>query len=201
VPGLFAFGAVQGRKVVPGTYQVRLTAGDESRTQTIEVKKDPRLDTPLRVYQEQDDFLENVSNELAAIHEGVIRLRGVREQVQSFLDRTKEREDSAAIQESGKALVEKLDAMEDQLIQKRTVDGQTVINFEVQLNHHFIILHGAVDSSEEGVIEGAKDRLSDLMAQWNEKKASLDSLLGADLEAFNALVREKGIPVILPGSP
>jgi hypothetical protein len=40
------------------------------------------------------------------------------------------------------------------------------------------------------------------MAQWNEKKAALDSLLGTELEAFNTLVREKRIPpVILPGSP
>jgi hypothetical protein len=44
--------------------------------------------------------------------------------------------------------------------------------------------------------------MSDLMAQWNEKKAALDSLLGAELEAFNRLVGEKGIPpVILPVSP
>ncbi len=202
VPGLFSFGGLQGRKVVPGTYQVRLKAGEETRTQTIEVKKDPRLDTPMSAYQEQDEFLKNVANEISAIHEGVIRLRGAREQVQAFLDRTKDREDAAAIQESGKALVGKLDAMEDELIQKRTVDGQTVINFEVQLNHHFIILHGAVDSSEEGLIEGAKVRLADLMGQWNEKKTALDSLLGSELEAFNALVREKGIPqVIVPSAP
>jgi hypothetical protein len=146
--------------------------------------------------------LKNVAKEISAIHEGVIRIRGAREQVQAFLDRTKEREDSAAIQESGKALVGKLDQVEDELIQKRTVDGQTVINFEVKLNHHFIILHGAVDGSEEGVIEGAKDRLADLMGLWNEKKAALDALLGTELGAFNTLVREKGIPpVILPGAP
>lgn len=202
VPGLFSFGGLQGRKVMPGTYQVRLTAGDETRTQTLEVKKDPRLDTEVTAYQEQEDFLKSVAKEISAIHEGVIRLRGAREQVQAFLDRTKEREDAAAIQESGKALVEKLDAMENELIQKRTVDGQTVINFPVQLNHHFIILHGAVDGSEEGVIEGAKERFGDLMVQWHEKKAALDSLLGTELDAFNKLVREKGIPVvILPGAP
>jgi hypothetical protein len=40
------------------------------------------------------------------------------------------------------------------------------------------------------------------MADWTEKKAALDSALGADLDAFNALVREKGIPpVVPPGSP
>ena len=136
----------------------------------IEVKKDPRLDTEVTAYQEQEDFLKSVAKEISAIHEGVIRLRGAREQVQAFLDRTKEREDAAAIQESGKALVEKLDAMENELIQKRTVDGQTVINFPVQLNHHFIILHGAVDGSEEGVIEGAKERFGDLMVQWHREE-------------------------------
>ena len=202
VPGLFSFGGLQGRKVVPGTYQIRLMVGEEARTQALEVKKDPRLDTPMSAYQEQEDFLKNVANEISAIHEGVIRLRGAREQVQAFLDRTKDREDGAAVQESGKALVGKLDAIEDELIQKRTVDGQTVINFEVQLNHHFIILHGAVDGSEEGVIEGARDRIADLMVLWNEKKGRLDSLLGTELGAFNTLVREKGIPlVILPGAP
>jgi hypothetical protein len=202
VTGQFVFGGSQGRKVMPGTYEVRLTAGGETRTSSIEVKKDPRLDTPMAALQEQEDFLRNVANEISAIHGSVVRLRGARDQIQAFLDRTKEREDAAPIQESGKALVEKLGAIEDQLIQKRTVDGQTVINFPVQLNHHFIILHGAVDSSEEGLIEGAKDRLSDLMAQWNEKKGALDALLGAELEKFNALVREKAIPAVAPpGSP
>jgi hypothetical protein len=37
------------------------------------------------------------------------------------------------------------------------------------------------------------------MALWTQKRTTLDSLLGADLDAFNALVREKGIPsVIVP---
>ncbi len=202
VPGQFVFGGSQGRKVMPGTYQVRLTAGEETRTESIEVKKDPRLDTPMSAYQEQEDFLRNVANEISAIHGGVVRLRGARDQIEALLDRTKEREEAAAVQASGKNLVEKLDAVENQLIQKRTVDGQTVINFPVQLNHHFITLHGAVDSSEEGLIEGAKDRLSDLMAQWSEKRAALDALLGAELEKFNALVREKAVPAVVPpGAP
>jgi photosystem II stability/assembly factor-like uncharacterized protein len=202
VPGLFSFGDLQGRKAVPGIYQVRLTADGETRTRNVEVKRDPRLDTPLSLYQEQDEFLKGVAAEISAIHAGVIDLREVREQVKAFVERTQERADAAPVQEAGKALLEKLDRIEDQLVQKRTVDGQTVINFPVQLNHHFIILHGAVDGSEEGVIEGARDRFRDLMADWTEKKAALGSALGADLDAFNALVREKGIPpVVPPGSP
>ena len=42
VPGLYVFGSLRGRKVVPGTYAVRLTVGDETRTEPVEVLPDPR---------------------------------------------------------------------------------------------------------------------------------------------------------------
>jgi len=48
-----------------------------------------------------------------------------------------------------------------------------------------------------GVIDGARERYRDLKAQWDEQKAKLDPLLGAELDAFNALVREKAIPLVI----
>src|SRR5262249_18928079 len=38
-------GGLQGPTVVPGTYQVRLTAGGKSQTRSFEIRKDPRLAT------------------------------------------------------------------------------------------------------------------------------------------------------------
>ncbi len=197
VPGVFIFGALRGRKVVPGTYQVKLTVGEETRTQSIVVQKDPRLDTPLSAYQEQDDFLREVEADISEIHGGVNRLRKVRDQVDDFVKRAENQPNAEAVRDAGKALVDKMNQMEDVLIQKRTVDGQTVINFPVKLNHHFIILDGAVDSSEEGLIDGARDRLSDLSAEWQKDKAALDDLLGPELDTFNALVRDSGLPTVL----
>lgn len=197
VPGLFVFGALRGRKAVPGSYQVRLTVGEETFTQPLEVRKDPRLDTPLSAYREQDEFLRDVDAAIGEIHAGVNRLRTVRDQVEDLVKRVESEPGADAVRVAGKALVEKMNQMEDELIQKRTVDGQTVINFPVKLNHHFIILHGAVDSSEEGLIEGARDRFRDLSAEWQKDKAALDELLGNELDRFNALVRESGLPAVI----
>ena len=197
VSGLYIFGSLRGRKVVPGTYQVKLTVRDETRTQPFEVVKDPRVDTTLADFETQDRLLAEIEETVSALHGSVNRLRDVREQIEDFVSRAKEEEGGGAIEEAGDALVEKLTEVEDALIQKRTVDGQTVINFPSRLNHHFTYLRGAVDGSEVGVIDGARERYGDLKAQWDEQNAKLDPLLGAELDAFNTLVREKAIPLVI----
>jgi hypothetical protein len=197
VPGLYVFGTLMGRKAVPGTYQVRLTAGDKSLTQPLEVLKDPRIEATQRDFEDQDKLIVEIEAELTALHEGVIRLRTVRDQIEDLLRRAKDHESGESIQEAGKALVEKLTEMEDTLIQKRTVDGQTVINFPMRLNQHYIYLRSAVDGAEAGTTDGARDRLADLSAQWTEHKAVLDRLLGYELDGFNALVRESGVPAVI----
>jgi hypothetical protein len=202
IPGLYIFGNLSGRKVVPGTYQVRLTVGEQSLTQPVEVLKDPRIEATASDFQEQDELLIEIESELASIHKGVLELRTVRDQINDLLKRAKDHESIDSIRESGEALMEKLTEMEDALIQKRTVDGQTVINFPMRLNQHYIYLRSAVDGSEAGTTDGARRRLSDLSAQWAEHQATLARLLGEELDRFNALVRESGVPaVIAPASP
>jgi hypothetical protein len=93
--------------------------------------------------------------------------------------------DSAALQSSGKALIDKLDAEEDTLVQKRTVDGQTVINFPTKLAHHLTVLHNFVDEAEADVTDGARVRAADLEKVWEERRAEVENLLGPQLDSFN----------------
>ena len=202
VAGAYIFGSLRGRKVVPGTYRVRLTVNDEAiHEQSIEVRKDPRLETTLAQFREQDAFLERLENEISEIHESVTRIRDVRGQIEEFISRT-EGHDVDVLSEAGEALVTELTEIEDALIQKRTVDGQTVINFPSRLNHHFIYLRGAADGSEVGLIEGAEARFADLMLQWAVQRSALNELFGSKLASFNALVVEQGIPLVnMPSMP
>jgi hypothetical protein len=208
VPGLFSFGAVIGRRVVPGTYQARLTLNGQAQTQTFHVLKDPRVDATPADFQAQDQFVAMVARDLSDIHAGVTRLRNVRDQVNELLTRLSAADAGGAVeavraaapdtvQRAGKALVERLNALEDSLVQKRTVDGQTVINFPVRLNHHFIYLMDSAEGAEGVVTDGAKQRYSDLSAQWTRLRGALDQLLGPDLAGFNALVRDGGVGVIV----
>jgi hypothetical protein len=197
IPKFFVFGSIQGRKVVPGTYQVRLTVGDETRTESVEVVKDPRVDASAKDFEEQDGFLVSIDEQLTEIHQAVIRLRAVRDQVEDLMKRAKDHSAGEAIQEAGNALVEKLTALEDELIQTKTVDGQTVINFPARLNHHYIFLRSAVDAAEGRVTDGARQRFADLSAQWAEYQTTLENLEGEALAEFNSLVQDSNVPAVI----
>ena len=197
IPGLYLWGSLQGRRAVPGNYQVRLSVGDEVLSQPLEVLADPRVETTTRGFQEQSDLMVELSMELEEIHEGVLNLRSAREQVETLLKRLEDQEGRDSIVAFGKALVEEFIALEDSLIQNRTVDGQTVINFPSRLNIQYVYLRGVVDGAEGLVTDGSHRLRNDLAAIWSTHRAELRRLLGAELDAFNALVREEDVPAVV----
>jgi photosystem II stability/assembly factor-like uncharacterized protein len=197
VPGLYVFGTLQGRQALPGDYQVRLTAAGRTITEPLAVKLDPRVTTPLAELQAQDDLIVRVDERLNEIHRAVIRLRDARTQIEEVMKRARGTPGADAIEKSGKALVDRLNALEDTLVQKRVVDGQTVINFPMRLNQFFIYLRSAIDESDLGTTDGQRDRLGDLSEQWQQQQRALTAALGDELGAFNRLVRDRNVPAVV----
>ncbi len=196
VPDLYIWGDLQGRRVVPGTYTVRLTVGDEEQTRPLKILKDPRSETTQAQYEEQDALLAQLLAEAEAIHRSVVQLGQVRSQVEGILDRIDEAEETARVFEVGGALVDSLTAVEDSLVQWGTVDGQTVLNAPSRLNLQYVYLMGTVEGSDEGPNEGAREFMGDLNVRWRAHEAKLDVLLTDGVDEFNEAVEAAGIPPV-----
>lgn len=196
IPGLYSFGTLQGRRVAPGTYTVRLAVGEEEHTAEVRVLKDPRAETAQATYEEQDAFLRAVASELEALHRSVVRLDEVRGQVNGVLKRSREMEGTDRVQALGAALVDSLTMVEDSLVQRKTYDGQTVLNAPSRINFQYIYMMGAVEGSDEGVNQGARDVFRDLNARWHPIQRRLESLLDRGVATFNEAIREAGIPPV-----
>jgi len=197
IPGAYVFGSLQGRRVVPGDYQVRLSVGDWSMTQPLEVRMDPRVETTMAEYLAQDAFVAEVAAELTAIHEAVARNNDVRGQLEGLVERLSDDPSAAEVTEEGGALASDLEVVADSLYQRRTVDGQTVINFPTRLKFQYVFLHGNADGAETGVSMGSRDVLQDLRARWTVHQATNEELLGPRLDDFNEMVRQAGFSVII----
>ncbi len=191
IPGVFLFGGFHGRKAIPGTYEVRLIAGGETKTAKLQVRDDPRLKTTAQEFAEQSKLLGEVYGAFDALHKSVIQLRQVRTQIEDLVKRTSDKN----VESAGKALIDKLTAEEDAVIQKRTVDMQTVINFPVRLDHHLLVLANDVDDSGE-LTDGARRRAADLLKQWHDHEAALATLLGTELDALNKLAASAKVPLV-----
>ena len=99
---------------------------------------------------------------------------------------------------AGETLARDLEAAADSLWQRRTVDGQTVINFPTRLKFQYVFLHGAAEGADAGVTQGARDVLADLRTRWTVHRTTLEELLDERLRAFNDLAREAGLPGVVP---
>ena len=191
IPGVFLFGGFHGRKAIPGTYEVRLLAGGETKTAKLQVRDDPRVKIAAQQYAEQSKLLAEVYAALDDLQKSVIRLRQLRTQIDDLLKRTGDKN----LIDAGKVLTDKFSAEEEALIQKRTVDGQSVINFPVRLAHHLLTLANDMDDSGE-LTDGARKRASDLLKQWNDHKAMLATLFGTELDAFNKQAAGAKVPLV-----
>lgn len=191
-------GEQPGYRVTPGNYRVRLTLGGEARVRPLVVLPDPRSGLSAETARGQAELLQRVYGRIEEIHGSVRKLRATREQVEAVIARTKDHPAADTLAKAGKALVAKIDSVEAQLVNTRNKTFQDVVNFPPGLNAQFLTLAGAIDGSDAPVTGGMRARFADLETAWAPWKQRVDGLLGAELERFNALVRERGVPAVTP---
>jgi photosystem II stability/assembly factor-like uncharacterized protein len=187
-------GRLQGPTAVPGTYQVKLSAGGKTLTETFELRKDPRLTTTGADYQQQFDLLLKIRDKLTETHDSITRLRSARDQIKASADRSK---GNKPIADAAKALADKLTAVEEALYQTKNQSNQDPLNFPIRLNNKLAALAGYVASTDMAPTEGAQSVYNDLVAKIDAQLGTLRTLLTTDVAAYNKLVREQDVPAVV----
>jgi hypothetical protein len=196
VPGTMS-GQTDGYRVVPGSYQVRMSYRDQTVTRPLTILPDPRGALSAETARGQQELLSRVYGRLDEVHAATRRLRAVREQVQGLLARTKDHVAADTLGKAGKALIARVDSLEGQLVNVKNKTFQDVVNFPPGINAQFLTLAQAIDGSDAPVTEGMRTRLADLEMLWTPLKERVERIAKSEVDAFNALAREKRIPAIV----
>jgi hypothetical protein len=196
-------GSVAGPRIVPGRYQVRLTADGKTYTETFEVRKDPRLSTTDADFARQLDLQLKIRDKLSETHNAIISIREARTQVNDLLKRVQGQPNFKTISDAAKALNGKLTAVEEELYQTKNQSSQDPLNFPIRLNNKLAALGGVVSSADSAPTEQSYAVYEELTAKINAQLQRLDAVMKTDLPAFNALVREQNIPAVIvkPAAP
>lgn len=191
-------GQLAGPKAVPGEYQVRLTAAGKTFTERFAVKKDPRLPTTHADFEKQFALLTQIRDKLTETHEGILRIRDVRTQLQDFSKRHKDNKAAEEALKAAEALVKKLTEIEEALYQTKNKSPQDPLNYPIQLNNKLAALAGVVGSSDNPPTDQSYVVYEDLVTRINGQLNGLRTALDADLARFNELVRKASVPVVAP---
>jgi photosystem II stability/assembly factor-like uncharacterized protein len=198
--GISTFGGPSGGALVtPGRYQVRLRYGSVVETQPLEVRPDPRIQWEAAEVAARDSLSRAIVARVREIHEAVLRLRDVKEQVDGIVARTKDVERSAEIADQGKGISGKVDAMEPKLTTKSR-NGQDIINYRNGINAQYIFLLGNLEGNDV-VTQPMRERFVDLERAWQALRAEIEVIEQQDVAKFNRLLQDAKVPgVIVPAT-
>jgi hypothetical protein len=200
-------GDLAGPTALPGSYQARLTVGLPggawSATVPFEIVPDPRSSTTAADLKAQFEFLVGVRDKLSQVHREIRRLREVRGQIEGLTERLGKGDDTRALRDAGKALSDRLTAVEEALYQTKNRSRQDPLNFPIRLNDKLAALLdlGALgEAAPTAQMLAVRDELA---AAIDAELAKLAALWADDLPAFNEQARAAQVPALIlsPAEP
>jgi hypothetical protein len=196
---IFWAGGTQGPVAVPGTYKVRLTAGDWSQTRSFALKKDPRVTTTADDYQRQFDLLVRIRDRVTAANDAVKRIRDVKEALDGAATRARAMtgETGRRIALQADSIKGRLSVIEAEIYQVKNRSSQDPLNYPIRLNNKIAALAGVVASADAAPTDQSVQVFEQLSAALQVQLDKLKAVLDADIPAFNKLVKDSDVPAVI----
>ena len=148
----------------------------------------------------QFEFLTDTRDLLTRIHDGILDLRAIRDQVDGVLDRAEDQERFAEVHVVGERLKEQLTTVEETLYQTKNRSAQDPLNYPVRLNDKLSSVARKAGMGNWRPTAQAVAVRDELAAAAEDQLAQLKKLLGEPLVEFNRLATETGVPHVAPRS-
>jgi photosystem II stability/assembly factor-like uncharacterized protein len=197
VDDVFVFGYLGGSTVAPGAYTLRLSLGDESSETSVNVLPNPAIEASEQDYKEQQALLLSIEATVKEMHGAVNDMRSAKTQIQRYETLLKEHSDAKDFLKKGAQLIERINNWEANLIQPQQKTFQDVINFNNKLNSQLLNLAGYIDQADPKVTQGARERLTDLLADWQKYQTEHKAIINEEMAAYNSAYKDLDLPAII----
>ncbi|MDQ7036348.1 MAG: hypothetical protein Q9P01_16405 [Anaerolineae bacterium] len=186
-------GSVEGPIVAPGAYQVRLTWGDTSLTQSFNIVRDTMSETAQEDLQAQYDLLLQIRDKMSEMNSTINNMRLIRSQLKLWTERLGE----ADLGNKAKDISEKVLEIEKVLMRPDGKPGWLdLMNPGVQLNQQlssltYAICYGDYKPTDQAyaVFEKHSGEIDAVIAQYQ-------ALIDGELAAFNQELTDSGMSVV-----
>lgn len=171
----------RGPKAPLGNYQVRLSAGDYSKTYPFAIKMDPNFKGITAAdLKEQFDLAVKIRDKTSMANEAVIKIRETKADLKKKMESTSTKAEAEKIN----AVMGQLSAIEEDLYQVKNQSGQDPLNFPIKLNNRLASLRRSVESGDARPTDGAYQVFKELSAELDGHLKKLDKVMNDEVSAF-----------------
>ncbi|HUY13225.1 MAG TPA: glycosyl hydrolase, partial [Terriglobia bacterium] len=198
VPHHISWGGVRGGPMVlPGTYQVKLTAGGKALTEPLVVKLDPRVKTSPQDLEKQLKLAMQIRDRITQAHDAVNAMRALRAQIQGLHTRLGDNAQAKDLLAAADALDKKMKPVEGALIQVKTQSSEDNLNFPIMISGKLGALLGTVVRADQSPTAQSYNVYQLLNEQLDAQLAKWKDIQTKDLAALNALARKNKMALVM----
>ena len=199
IPGAFySDDGPRGPIVAPGHYQVRLTVNGRSETVPLEVMLDPRLKGQLSDSEltALTDLGLQTKADIEVLHRTVNQIRDVRSRLETIGKWHGSSPPAKPLVDAAAALVAKLAPIEARLVQVKMAASEDNLRYPNMLNEQYDTFAATIDFGDFGPTEPQRQVFEYLHGELAREVAKWQSIVGADVPAFDALLKAHGAPAL-----
>jgi photosystem II stability/assembly factor-like uncharacterized protein len=196
VPNVRIDGSFAAHKAIPGKYSITVKMGAQTITSEAEILANPLYPTSASTYKEYDQTMSAMETELTAMHRMINSLYEKQTQLASLLSSLPGGDKYSAIKKDGDALVKKMKAWDDDMVQRKSKAYDDVENFPNKFTANYLFLINQTESDIPRVNQPSLDRIKELNAQWANLKARGNEILDKDIPALNKQLWDAGLGAI-----
>lgn len=189
-------GSYRGHKAVPGSYTLTLKYEIKESKTDFKILANPLYETSQATYNEYHEFMMKMEEGLTGMHKKLNDILKMRTQLETILKDMADNEKYTSLKKDGNALVKKMKAWDDDMIQRKSKVYDDVDNFENKFTANYLFLINQTESDIPRVNKSNKDRYDELGKEWTALDASAREIMDVEVPAFSKRLWEAGIGAV-----
>ncbi len=184
-----------GPRVLPGSYTVTLKAGEWSATEQFEVRSDQRGHRVAEDLEAQVALHSRIHAKHDQLNRTVNAIRKTRDEISIWKQRAKAAGNDAILEEA-KAVSDRLDGIEEVLLQTKIQSEQDSLNYPIRLNSKLSMLGAEVGWSTYAPTAAMIALFDVLATRVDEQIVAFEELMRSDAVGLNKAIRASDLDPI-----
>jgi photosystem II stability/assembly factor-like uncharacterized protein len=196
VPNVYIEASYRGHKASPGNYVATLKLDKREAKTDFTILPNPHYQVSPETYREYHEFMSGMEAAFNDMHKKVNTIYRMRQQLEEILKDMGDDQKYANLKKEGEALVKKMQAWDEDMVQRKSKAYDDVENYPNKFTANFAFLINQTESEIPRVNHPSRDRHAELMKEWSALDARAREITDKDVPAYTRRLWEAGIGAV-----